>query len=366
MIKLALLTCGRSDFSIYYPLIKHLEKSPKFNIRVIAFGSHISNYHGYTVKEIHEGGFECEEIATLLSSDSEDSISFSMGATIIRFADYWKHNSFDWVIALGDRYEMFSAVASSVPFNFKVAHIHGGEKTLGAIDNAFRHSITAMSSLHFTSCEAHANRVKNIIETEDQNKVFNSGSIALSDIERIEIYNPRQFKDSFNIDLSKKTVLITLHPETKNPLNNKKILSEIKKYINLSKLQFLVTLPNNDTNGSFIREEMLSLEKNNHRVFCYDYLGVNGYFSAMKHCFFMLGNSSSGIIEAASFGCWVLNVGNRQRGRVRSENVFDCEASSKDFLEYEYKFEKLGAYSGENIFYNPNCLTIISRELERK
>ncbi len=357
MKKIAVLSSGRADYSIYLPLLRFLEKSKEFELTIIAFGSHTSHYHGYSIDKIYQDGFKnIISIDALLSDDKKDSIAISMGITLIRFAEIWKDSNFDLVVSIGDRYEMFAAVSSVIPFNIKVAHFHGGEKTLGAIDNSFRHSISSLSDIHFTTCDAHKNRVEEIVEKEDKHNVFNIGSLSLQNINHIKLLSKKDFLEKFNYDLTKPTILFTYHPETKDLSKNEENLNNILEVFDKIEENILITLPNNDSMGAFVRKRLLEYEKINNRVKTFDFLGTQGYFSAMHHCVFMMGNSSSGIIEAASFGCNVLNIGNRQKGRLCSGNILHCSSSKDDILREIINIKNFSPYDKENIYYQENSI----------
>ncbi len=360
MKKIAVLTCGRSDFSIYLPLLKKLEELKAVELTIIAFGSHTSHYHGYTINEIHNENFSnVVPVDALLSDDKNDSIAISMGLTMVRMSEIWHRNSYDWLVCLGDRYEMFAAVSSALPFNFKVAHLHGGEKTLGAIDNSFRHAISAMSTYHFTSCEAHKSRVQEIIENEFHDRVFNVGALALQNLNDIPLYSDEEFFNKFGVDFSCPTVLVTYHPETVDLEANENNVSELLSVFDVLEHQVLLTLPNNDATGARARERFTEYAKSSSKMYVFDFLGVKGYYSAMRHCTLMLGNSSSGIIEAASFGCRVINVGDRQKGRHSSDNVIHAKCRKTDILQAVRSVEGLGPYNGSNIYYQHNTLELM-------
>lgn len=364
MKKVAVLTCGRSDFSIYLPLLKDLEVRENVSLSIIAFGTHTSHYHGYTVSQIRDAGFKnIIEIDATLSDDNPGSIAISMGLTSIRLAEVWRSNKFDWVFCLGDRYEMFAAVASAIHFNLKIVHFHGGEKTLGAIDNSFRHAITAMSKYHFTSCEAHKLRVKSIVEDELSDNVFNVGALSLQNLTSVPLFKKNEFSEKFKIDITKPTVLVTYHPETVAIDINKQNIAALLSVFDAIDEQILLTLPNNDAMGAYTREAFLEYAKTNNNIFVYDFLGVKGYYSAMKYCSYMLGNSSSGIIEAASFGCYVVNVGDRQKGRHGSENIFHTPCERQKILEVINKIKTFNPYSGGNIYYRADTLDKIVKTL---
>ena len=366
MKNIAVLTSGRADYSIYYPILRALEESDKFDLHIIAFGMHLSQHHGYSIDTIKKDGFKkIVAIDSSLSDDKEESVAISMGITQIRMAELWKNYNYDLLICIGDRYEMFSAVASSLPFNIKTLHIHGGEKTLGAIDNSFRHAITSMSDIHLTSCEQHKDRVIEIIEKEESKNVYNVGSPSLDGIKSFKLLTKDEFINKFKVNIKEPTILFTYHPETKNLKTNIKNIDEIIKVFSLIKDNILVTLPNNDPMGSYIRKKLIDYSKKNSRLNIFNYLGINGYFSAMKHCEFMMGNSSSGIIEAASFGTRVINIGDRQKGRFCNENVLHCKPSKNEILKAIKSIKSLDKYNKKNIYYKKNTIKNIINIIEK-
>jgi GDP/UDP-N,N'-diacetylbacillosamine 2-epimerase (hydrolysing) len=325
-MKVALISCGRSDFSIYFPLIKALQEDTYFKLHIIAFGTHVSVFHGHTVDAFFQHGFPVAyQVESLILGDSAEAIATAMGTTVIKFSSIWSREQYDLIIVLGDRYEMFSAIAASVPFNIPVAHIHGGETTLGAIDDKFRHALTSMSKYHFTSTEGHKKRVTEILGHAEN--VYNVGALALDNIKKLPLLSIEQFKEKFGVDLSKPTILSTFHPETvsadMNLVYTKEILSAFDELS--AHWQILITMPNADTMGNQVRQLIHEyLAKGNDVVVGVESLGLLGYYSCMKYCHFLLGNTSSGIIEAASFGKYVINLGNRQKGREAGQNVLHC------------------------------------------
>ena len=357
MKRIAILTSSRADYGIYLPLLHKLSDDTDFKVSIIAFGTHLSQFHGYTVKNIIDDGFDVPfRIESILTGDSPNAISSSMALTAIKFAEFWEQHQmdFDLVFCLGDRYEMFAAVMAGVPYRIKYAHLHGGEKTLGAIDHVFRHSITIASTYHFVTCETHAQRVAELIESNKN--IFNVGALSLDNLKSIQFHSNEVFLKMYGVDLSSPTILITVHPETTIPFENAKnveILSEV--LLELTKYQIIITLPNADTNGFVIREQFLRLQdKSCQRILCFDNLGTQGYFTAMKSSAFLLGNTSSGIIEAASFSKWVINLGNRQLGREQSANIINVQFEKELIHQAIKKIEQKSAYSGSNIYYKEN------------
>lgn len=370
MKRIAILTSSRADYGIYLPLLKALKDDPYFDLKIIAFGTHLSPFHGYTLNQITTDGFEVPyQIESMLAGDTANAISTAMALTALKFADFWRdhQHDFDLVFCLGDRYEMFAAVTSGIPFNIRFAHLHGGEKTLGAIDNIFRHAITLSSRYHFVSCEAHAKRVSELIESVKN--IFNIGSLSLDNLNTLPILSIEEFYSLFGVDLNQPTILVTVHPETVSPAKNSDNANELAKtLLGLENYQVLITLPNADTNSSVVRSRFMQLPtESNQRISCFENLGLHGYFTAMKYCAFLLGNTSSGIIEAASFRKWVINLGTRQEGRQQSNNTINIPFKHELILKEINKIENNREYPGVNIYHKEdvakNICTIIKELL---
>ena len=352
-MRIAILTSSRADYGIYHPLLKALHADSFFKLKIIVFGTHLSHFHGSTVLDIEADGFEVDErLETLILGDTEEAISNAIGNTITKFSSLWTRlkDEIDLVFALGDRYEMFAAVSASIPFNLKVVHIHGGETTTGAIDDKFRHAISLMSKIHFTSTEEYAQRVTKLTNSSDN--IYNVGALGIDNLSNMNLLSIDEFKSKYNIDLSTPTILNTLHPETANTQDNRDNAILISKVFDqISKdFQVVITMPNADTYGTVIREHFSNLIENNSRIIGVESLGRLGYFSCMKHCSFLLGNTSSGLIEAPSLKKYVINVGERQGGRARSENVFDVDYNYDEIIRLIRKVAKLGNYRGTNIY----------------
>lgn len=352
-MRIAVLTSSRADYGIYLPLLKKLKADDFFELKIIAFGTHLSRYHGYTVDRIEQDGFEVEEkLETLILGDSETAISNAIGNTITRFAPLWEKlkSQVDLVFALGDRYEMFAAVSAAVPFNTNIVHLHGGETTLGAIDEKFRHAITQMSLLHFTATEPYCERVCQMMNSEKG--VYNVGALSLDNLLDLNLYSIKEFKDKYKIDLTKPTILNTLHPETTHPENNQYNAETMSKvFRELSKdYQIVITMPNADTYGSVIRKIFEALVEEKENIITVENFGTLGYFSCIKYSCFLLGNTSSGLIEAPSLGKYAINLGERQDGRARSANVIDTPIDFHQILRLVKEVSKLGDYTGKNVY----------------
>lgn len=354
---IVILTSSRADYGIYKRLLEEMSKDDYFNLQLIVFGAHVLGSMGASIHQIESDGYPIlETVDSLVASDSALGNSTSTGLTAIKFADVWgRHASnIDLVIALGDRFEMYAAVLSSVPFGVPVAHLHGGEVTLGAIDNIYRDCITLASQFHFTSTENYAERVGQLLN--DSQNVFNVGSLSLDGIREMEHESIEAFQYKWGIDLRKKTIIATYHPETVNISSTDHdadvwidLLEEL-----LPNYQIILGPPNADTNGSIIRTKYAERLKNQPNLNIIESLGKLSYFTALKHCSFALGNSSSGIIEVASFGKYALNIGDRQKGRAHSGNVLHAPYNL-ELMKNQVQFieGKEYAYTGSNIYEQP-------------
>ena len=339
-LKVGVLTSSRADYGIYLPLLKKLNSDPFFDLEVIAFGTHLLESYGHTVDAINKDGFRVAEIpGTMSSRDLPVDIAHSMSATLSAFSDFFNQTHFQLMFALGDRYEMFSAVVATAPFNIPVAHIHGGETTIGAIDNYFRHSITCFSKYHFTAHEVYYNRVIEI--TGERDHVYNVGALSIDNLSQMKFMEASEFQAAYGIDVSKPSILFTFHPETVNYKRNKNYIAEIlNTFKRLENYQIIATMPNADTEGRMIRNELIKSTAQMTNLKLFESLGSLGYLSAMKYCSFMLGNTSSGFIEASYFPKPVINLGERQRGRIITPNIYSVPINSEAILQVVRKIEK--------------------------
>ncbi len=353
-MRIGILTSSRADFGIYLPLLKKMREDSYFSMEIIAFGTHLSHFFGHSIDTVLEEGFDVpHRIDALVLGDTEESVSTSMALTAMKFSSFWSanRNRFDLIFCLGDRYEMFSAVTAAIPFGIKIAHFHGGETTLGAIDNIFRHSISLASKLHFVSTEDYEKRL--FLLTGSQKNIYNVGALSLDSIGSIPLYSIEEFNDKWNIDLSKPSILLTLHPETLAVSKNYDYAVIMARVINsLKDFQFVITMPNADTEGSVIRKVWDKEFTNHSRVFMIENFGTKGYFTCLKYCAVVVGNSSSGIIEAASFNRYVVNVGERQAGRAKSENTYDTPFDEDGIVQLIIKLSKSKEYRGKNLYWN--------------
>jgi GDP/UDP-N,N'-diacetylbacillosamine 2-epimerase (hydrolysing) len=366
-MKIGVLTSSRADYGIYLPLLKQLKKDPFFNLEIIAFGTHVSKFHGYSLSHIEQDKYvRIHKISSLLSNDDEESIASSYGLTVLKFSTFWQHNKYDLVFCLGDRFEMSAAVQSGIPFNVKFAHIHGGETTLGAIDNIYRHQISLASLLHFTSAEKHSNKIRKLLGT-DKN-IYTVGALSLDEIDSFQPLEKNKFYKEHNLDKGI-FALITFHPETVSIENNIRHASEMKKGLlkATEHINIVITMPNADTLGSVFREAIFELkEECSNKVKLIENFGKINYFTAMHYASFLIGNTSSGIIEAASFNKYVINVGDRQKGRMQSKNVLNVEFDSEKISKKINEALMLGSFTGNNVYYKQGASKSIINILKEK
>lgn len=366
-LNIAVLTSSRADFGIYLPLLKELKESTSHHVSIIAFGTHLSEGHGYTLNDIHKQGFEAAHtISTTPEGDQPVDIAQSIGKTIQLFAPFWREHgsSFDLVFCLGDRYEMFAAVTATSPFQITLAHIHGGETTLGAIDNAYRHSISQFCSWHFTSTEDYAKRVKSLVD--DHRHIYTVGALGLDHFSQSELMSAQELKSTFGIEVDANTILCTFHPETVRPEFNAKYAEELVSAIqSITEKNVVITMPNADTMGNTIRNIFLKSFENSSHVKLIENLGSAGYLGAMKSCGMMLGNSSSGIIEAASLNKYVIDLGDRQKGRAHGNNVIHCEIEKDKIVECIRSIDSMPPLQGNNIYYRGGAAKQIIQHIEK-
>ncbi|MBC7448000.1 MAG: UDP-N-acetylglucosamine 2-epimerase (hydrolyzing) [Hymenobacteraceae bacterium] len=352
-MRIGVLTSSRADYGIYRPLLQALQADGGFDVRLFVFGTHLSPYHGLTVRQIEADNLApiVERIESLVLADSPEAIGVAMGLTTMRFSAVWARwaAELDLVLALGDRYEMFAAVAAGVPFGLRVAHLHGGETTLGAIDNVFRHSLTLMARIHFASTARHAARVAELVGATAA--IFDVGALSLSNLLTVPLLTTEEFRGRFGVDMARPTVLVTFHPETVAFERNREYIRELVAALEAIPEQVLITMPDADTLGSVIRAALEAfVGRAGGRAVAVESLGTQGYFSAMRHCTYLIGNTSSGIIEAASLGRYVLDLGDRQAGRDAGPNVLHCPVECAAILAAATDVRSRGSYTGSNLY----------------
>lgn len=369
-MKVCFFTGSRAEYGLLKPLIDELLADKYFKLQLIISGMHLSPEFGLTYKEISLKGFEkVEKVELLLSSDTPVGISKAMGLGIISFSEVYQRLKPDLIIGLGDRFELFSAVSAALVARIPVAHIHGGELTAGAYDDSFRHSITKMSHLHFTSTEVYKNRVIQL--GENPRNVFNVGAIGLDNIKKMRLLSKKELQKTLNFRLYNPYFIVTFHPVT---LENQTAETQMRELLHaldrFNSYQVIFTKANADNNGRIINNLIDEyVAKNSERAVAYFSLGQLRYLSALKYSVMMIGNSSSGIIEMPFFKKPTVNIGDRQRGRILSEFLIQCEpqretivSAIKKGLNKEFNSERPHT---PNIYGNGNASLKIKNVLKK-
>ncbi|MDF2803980.1 MAG: UDP-N-acetyl glucosamine 2-epimerase [Anaerocolumna sp.] len=323
--KICVLTATRAEYGLLKPIIEKLQLIPEFDVKVVATGAHVSPEFGLTYKEIEKDGIMIDKkIDILLSADTPAAISKSMGLAMIGFADYFESHRPDMLIVLGDRYETLAVATVAMNLRIPIAHLYGGETTEGAIDESIRHAITKLSFLHFTSIEEYRNRVIQL--GEDPERVFCVGAIGIENILNEKLMSKPELEKSINFQLDKPYAMVTFHPVT---LEDNRAEEQVRALLEVCALyrdiKFIFTKANADAGGRLINNLIDDfIDKNDHTI-AFTSLGMTRYLSALKYCTMVIGNSSSGLVEAPSFDVPTVNIGDRQKGRLQASNVINCK-----------------------------------------
>jgi len=332
MRKIAVVTVARSDWGIYLPVLQCLREQKGVQVQVIVGGAHLVPQFGMTVEEIRKTGFAIvATINFLLADDSPEAIAKSLGLGILGFAQHFQSCRPDLLLTLGDRYEMYAAALAALPLQIPVAHIHGGELSLGAIDDAIRHSLTKLSHLHFVACQEYARRVIQL--GEEPWRVIISGAPALDAIRAFTPVSPSEFHTRTGIDPGAGFLLVTYHPVTSEFSEAQSQIRELLAALDQFSMPILFTAPNADTCNHVIRNEISLYCKTRITARYIAHCGPELYYNAMHYAAAMVGNSSSGIIEAPSFCLPVVNIGRRQEGRIRARNVIDVGYTRAEIIK---------------------------------
>lgn len=323
MRRIGVVTTSRADYGLLLPVLKRIRASRGLALQLCVSGTHLSGHHGLTVREIEADGFAiAARIPLPLGGDTPEAVAKAMGRATSSFAGVFKRLRPDILLVLGDRFEMHAAAAAAVPFGIPLAHIHGGEITLGAMDDQFRHSLTKLSHLHFAATKEYARRI--ISMGEEPWRVTVSGAPGLDNVRTIRLLSERQLELRYGIDLSMPAILVTFHPVTLEQDNTEIYIDRLLEALGrLRGCHFVFTAPNADPGASVIRKRIRRFVGSSERAFFVENFGTQGYLSMMARAAAMAGNSSSGILEAASFRLPVVNIGTRQEGRTRGRNVID-------------------------------------------
>ena len=342
--KILVVTGSRAEFGLLQFLMKEIEKEETLELQIIVTGSHLSREHGFTVDEIKEKGFSANlEIDLNLDNDTSDSISNSIGIGIKEFTKAYRILSPDIIVVLGDRYEILSAAISALISKLPLAHIHGGEVTEGAFDEAIRHSITKMSHLHFVANDIYKKRVIQLGELPQN--VYTVGGLGVDALKKTTILPKEDLEKSLGCAFLHKNLLITIHPVTLNEIDSTEELKELLKALDEFKEKRLIfTLPNADPGNQSIRELIGEFVMRHPNARSYESLGSQKYLSCLAYVDGVIGNSSSGISEAPSFKIATVNIGDRQKGRLMANSIINCSFKKNEIKRsiekiYSSKFQ---------------------------
>lgn len=360
MKKICVLTATRAEYGLLKRVIQKLQQEVSIDVRIVVTGAHLSPEFGLTYKEIEADGIKIDEkIEMLLSSNSSAAISKSMGLALIGFADYFQKLKPDLLLVLGDRYETLAVCCAAMNNCIPIAHLYGGETTEGAIDEVIRHAITKLSYWHFTSTEAYRKRVIQLGEAPE--RVFYVGSLGVENALYEKLMSRQELEESLSWQLCKSYAVVTFHPVTLEEVTAEIQIKELLKAIELNtQYQYIITKSNADKDGRIINTVIDEFVKNHDNCRAYYSLGMKRYLSAVKYASFVIGNSSSGVIEVPSFNIPTINVGERQKGRIRAESVIDCNPDSNEIDQIikmidEFKFSRI-----VNPYEKSNTLTAIT------
>jgi len=369
--KICFFTGSRSEYGLLRPLIRKVRNENEFQIQIIASGMHLSPEFGLTYREIEQDGFVIDEkVEMLLSSDTGIGVAKSMGVALIGYSDAVNRLKPDVLVVLGDRFEALAVSTAAYVLKTPIAHIHGGEKTIGALDDAFRHSITKMSCLHFASTEEYRKRIIQL--GEHPRTVFNVGAIGLDNLREIDFLSKEELERELNFKFGSKNILFTYHPVT---LKTERIDAELNEIFSaltdfvISGYKIIITKSNADECGRYINKLIDDFaQKNGMNVLAVTNMGTLRYLSVMKYVDFVMGNSSSGIIEAPSLKVPTINIGERQKGRVKGSSIIDVEPSRDKILEAAKVAEQMNKATITNPYDNGGAsekiYTVLKNSLE--
>ena len=325
--KICVITTSRAEYGLLYWLMKEIQNDSDLKLQLIAAGMHIEAKFGSTYKIIERDRFKIDEkINMSMADDTELGIVKSIGLGCTGFASAFQKLKPDIIVLLGDRFELISAFTAALVMKIPIAHIGGGETTEGAMDEAIRHSITKMSVIHFPSTEIYRKRI--IQMGENSRFVFNYGSLSLDNVKKLKLLNKDELQKALDFNLNGKIAIVTYHPVTLEKDTASGQIVTILKAIDSINCKAIFTMANADIGGSKINKAIREFcDKNPEKYKFLDNLGQINYYSSLKNFDLMIGNSSSGLIESAAFRIPVVNIGDRQKGRIRGENVIDVRCS---------------------------------------
>ena len=342
-LKICAVTTTRADYGIMRPLLLKLNAQDWVDLRLAVSGTHLLKAFGHTIDEIERDGLFIDTKISILSKANDSPLETGkiMAKTVEKFTQYYEASKPDVLLVLGDRFEMFEVAAAAVVCRIPLIHIAGGETTQGAIDEVFRHSITKMSYLHFASTEAYRQRIIQL--GEDPKRVFNTGALGVENVRKVKCLSRKRLSEELQFDLDKPYAVVTFHPVTLEGHSALTQLNELLKVLkNHPEMSFIITKANADLDGERINAKLEEFVRKHDNCILVSSLGTLKYFSAIRYCECVIGNSSSGIVEVPSFNKPTVNIGDRQKGRIQADSVINCkplEADIEKALRKALKFD---------------------------
>ncbi len=336
MISIYIITTTRAEYGLMRPLIKRMSEDKDISVKLLVSGTHLSDKYGHTIDEIIKDGYaDIKEIDILSNRNDSNGISETMANALRRFSEYFFYNKPDYLLIDGDRYESLAIAIAGVNNGIPIIHNGGGCVTEGVLDEYYRHAITKMSNLHFTSTDVYRNRIVQM--GENPNRVFSVGSLGIENILNTPLMTREELSKQIGFCIDSPYAVLTYHPTIQEDLSQEEQIEELLKSINrIHDIKFIITGANADAGGEKINNMLKAYcEINSHALFV-ESLGTIRYFTALKYCDFVIGNSSSGLIEAPSFGIPTVNIGDRQKGRIKAKSIIDCKIDSNSIQKAIY------------------------------
>ena len=333
MINIDIVTTTRAEYGLMRPLIKRMSEDAEINVKLLVTGTHLSEKFGYTISEIKKDNFcPTVELSILSESTGVNAVSETMANAIVEFTKYLSKNKPDFILVDGDRYETLGVCIAAVNTNVPIIHCGGGATTEGAADEYYRHAMTKMSFLHFPTTEVYRNRIIQMGEAPE--RVFTVGSMGIENILQTDFLSKEELGKQIEFPLTKPFAVVTFHPVT---LENNTCENQLNALLAAcdahSEMQFIFTKANADNGGDEINRILDDYAKKTENALCVSSLGARRYLSALKYAEFVMGNSSSGLIEAPSMRLPTINIGDRQRGRIQAESIINCEPEKESILK---------------------------------
>lgn len=331
--KVAVVTATRAEYGILKNVIDKIHKSEELELCLMVTGAHLIPEYGMTVEEIEQDGYPiAERIDILLSSNTPSSVSKTMGLAMILFAEVFERQKPDFLVVLGDRYELISVCSAAMNARIPIAHISGGETTQGAIDESVRHCLTKMSYLHFPACEEYRKRIIQL--GEEPERVYNFGDVGVEMIRTLPRMTKEELEKSIDFHLDKPYMSVTFHPVTLEADAAQKQMQEVLEALDaFPDMKFVITKANADAGGKIINDMIDKYVAGHENCIAFTSLGIKRYLSLLQYADGILGNSSSGIVEAPAFGIPTINIGNRQKGRLQADSILNCEPVKEQIIE---------------------------------